>query len=109
MLNTVEEDQYFRGASTKAMEQFADPALLRDVATILIDCGLRPEECFRLRIENVAVGKLEVQKGKTENARRRIPMTPEWLRSSICVFLKRRAADGFFLRKQKVAILSLHL
>jgi hypothetical protein len=27
----------------------ADPFLLRDVATILIDCGLRPDECFRLR------------------------------------------------------------
>ena len=26
-----------------------DPYLLRDVATILLDCGIRPEECYRLR------------------------------------------------------------
>lgn len=37
---------------------------------------LRPEECFRLRIENVADGKLEIHFGKTESARRRIPMSP---------------------------------
>src|SRR5262249_18736025 len=38
-------------------------------------CRSRPEECFRLRAENVADGKLEIHFGKTENARRRIPMT----------------------------------
>ena len=27
----------------------ADPFLLRDVATVLLDCGLRPDECFRRR------------------------------------------------------------
>jgi len=74
-LTPAEETLYFRGASTRAMEQYADSALLRDVATILLDCGLRPEECFRLRAENVADGKLEIHFGKTENARRRIPMT----------------------------------
>lgn len=76
VLTAAEEEIYFGGASTQAMEQYADPALLRDVATILLDCGLRPEECFRLRPENVADGKLEIHFGKTENARRRIPMTP---------------------------------
>jgi integrase len=76
VLTPAEEDLYFRGASTKAMEQFMDAALLRDVATILLDCGLRPEEGFRLRPENVCKDMLEIQYGKTENARRRIPMTP---------------------------------
>jgi integrase len=57
------------------MEQYADSALLRDVATMLLDCGLRPEECFRLRAENVSDGKLEIHFGKTENACRSIPMT----------------------------------
>lgn len=76
VLMAHEEDLYFKGASTDAMAQYADAALLRDVATILIDCGLRPEECFRLRIENVTDGKLEIHYGKTDNARRRIPMTP---------------------------------
>lgn len=53
----------------------ADP-LLRDVATILLDCGLRPEECFRLKWGNVSGGNVEIQYGKTDNARRRIPIQP---------------------------------
>jgi integrase len=50
--------------------------LLRDLATILVDCGLRPEECFRLKRENIRDGAIEIQYGKTDNARRRIPMSP---------------------------------
>jgi integrase len=53
-----------------------DPYLLRDVTTILIDCGLRPEECFRLRWRNVRDGALHVPFGKTQNARRSVPLTP---------------------------------
>ena len=53
-----------------------DPFLLRDVTTVLIDCGLRPEECFRLRWEHVRDGAVHVPFGKTENARRTIPLTP---------------------------------
>jgi integrase len=49
--------------------------LLRDVATILLDCGLRPEECFRLKWENVRDGCIEIEYGKTDNARRRIPIS----------------------------------
>ena len=52
-----------------------DPFLLQDVAIILIDCALRPEECFRLRWEDVRDGALHVMFGKTANARRRIPLT----------------------------------
>jgi integrase len=52
-----------------------DPYLLRDVATVLLDCGLRPEECFRLRWQNVRDGNLNIPFGKTENARRTVPMT----------------------------------
>lgn len=76
VLTAAEEELYLKGASTEAMEGYADAALLRDVATILLDCGLRPEECFRLRRENVLDTKLEIHYGKTDNARRRIPMTP---------------------------------
>ena len=54
--------------------QEAQP-LLRDVVTILLDCGLRPEECFRLKWESMRDGNIEIQYGKTENARRRIPMS----------------------------------
>jgi integrase len=57
------------------------PEPLASIATILIESGLRPEECFRLRWENVRLlsgrnGALLVTHGKTAAARRVIPMTP---------------------------------
>jgi integrase len=53
-----------------------DAFLLRDVATILLDCALRPEECFRLRwAENVRDGAIEIHTGKGSGSRRRVPMT----------------------------------
>jgi len=52
-----------------------DPFLLRDGAIILLDCGIRPEECFRLRWENYQNGVIEITYGKTDNARRRIPLS----------------------------------
>src|SRR5206468_8681852 len=58
------------------MQRHSDPSLLHDVTSILLNCGLRPEECFRLRPENVRDGNIEIHYGKTDNARRRIPMTP---------------------------------
>ncbi|MGP8244569.1 MAG: hypothetical protein ACLQVN_08635, partial [Bryobacteraceae bacterium] len=76
VLTPEEELLYFRAASSKAMEQHRDPRLVADVGRILLGCALRPEECFRLRRENVVDGKLEIHFGKSENARRRIPMTP---------------------------------
>jgi integrase len=50
-----------------------DAYLLRDVSTILIDCGLRPEECHRLKWENVREGAIEIFIGKRKASRRRIP------------------------------------
>jgi integrase len=44
------------------------PPLLHDVAIVLIDCALRPEECFRLKPVHVQRGNLEIPWGKTENA-----------------------------------------
>jgi integrase len=52
-----------------------DPFLLRDVATVLLDCGLRPEECYRLRWEYVRDNAVHVPFGKTANARRSIPLS----------------------------------
>jgi len=52
-----------------------DSYRLRDVATILIDCGLRPEECFRLQWSSIRDGQIEIQYGKTDNARRHIPIS----------------------------------
>ncbi len=59
----------------------AAPELLASIATILIDTGMRPEECFRLCWESVTWvngrnGVLLVAHGKTAAARRVIPMTP---------------------------------
>jgi len=53
-----------------------DPFILRDATTLLIDCGLRPDECFRLRWEHVRDEAVHVPFGKTESARRTIPLTP---------------------------------
>ena len=53
-----------------------DPFLLRDLAALLIDCALRPEEAFRLRWSEVRDGAVHVAYGKTANARRRVPLTP---------------------------------
>jgi integrase len=55
--------------------------LLSDMATVLFDTGLRPEECYRLVWDaltwvNGRNGTLLVTHGKTAAARRVIPMTP---------------------------------
>jgi integrase len=54
---------------------------LCSIATILVDSGLRPEECFRSQWENIWFasgrhGVLLVPFGKTQAARRAIPLTP---------------------------------
>lgn len=54
----------------------SDPFLLRDVMTVLFDGALRPEECFRLRWEDIRDGCLNVLYGKTANARRSVPVSP---------------------------------
>jgi integrase len=57
-----------------------DAYLLRDVTTILADCALRPEECFRLRwAENIRDGAIEIHTGKGKGSRRRVPASPRVL------------------------------
>ncbi len=68
-----------------------DPYLLRDVTSILIDCALRPEECFRLRWQSVRDGALHISFGKTGNARRTVPLTN---RASILLEMRRSACHG---------------
>ena len=54
-----------------------DPYLLRDATTILIDCALRPEECFRLRWQNLRDGALHVSFGEDrERAKERAAHDP---------------------------------
>jgi integrase len=63
--------------------------LLRDVATLIIETGMRPEEVFSIRNENVHLEcrYLFVPKGKTKFARRNVPLTDEAVE-----VLKRRMA-----------------
>jgi integrase len=50
---------------------------LQEVATLMIECGCRPDEIYRLRKQDVDLDRdmLMIQMGKTNAARRRIPLT----------------------------------
>src|SRR5262249_43148107 len=68
---TREEEALYLGAA---------PVLLAEVATVLADTGLRPDECYRLQWQEITWtngrnGTLLVAHGKTVAARRVIPMT----------------------------------
>jgi integrase len=59
-----------RGQEPKKPDAF----LLRDVVTVLTDCGLRPEECFRLTWQDsIREEAIEIHTGKGRGSRRRIP------------------------------------
>jgi integrase len=70
--------------------------LLRDVATLILDTGMRPEEVFTICKENVYLLKryLFVPIGKTRYARRNVPLT-----EGVVELLKRRLAkaEGLYL------------
>lgn len=71
VLSATEEAKYLAVA----------PEPLVYIATVLVDSGLRPEECLRLRWENVffdrgRYGLLFNPYGKTKAARRVVPMSP---------------------------------
>ncbi len=51
------------------------PPLLRDLATILIDCGFRPEEAYGLKWSYIRNGNIQNYEGKTARARRSVPAT----------------------------------
>ncbi len=64
-----EQGRYFRAAVLR----------LREVATLILNTGMRPEEVYRLKREDVhlAEGYLRVPFGKTRAARRTIPLNRE--------------------------------
>jgi integrase len=71
VLTPAEETKYLAAA----------PEPLCSIATVLIDTGMRPEECFRLRWESITwangrYGSLLVTHGKTAAARRMLPVSP---------------------------------
>ena len=55
----------------------AAPPLLRDVALLILETGMRPEEVFRTKRENVHLDRryVFVPIGKTRFARRNVPLT----------------------------------
>jgi len=73
---------------------------LKDIAQTILDTGLRPEEVFRLRIENVDFVARTIFNpfGKTKAARRKVTMTAD-----VFELLKRRAqkAEGPYVFPSK--------
>jgi integrase len=70
VLTPAEQAQYLEAAAP----------LLHTIAVVLVESGLRPEECYRLRWEHLSFstgkyGTILVTHGKTKSARRLIPMT----------------------------------
>lgn len=70
VISPDEEAKYLAGAQE----------MLASVATLLVDTGMRPDECYRLSWENITFangrnGTLLITHGKTPAARRMLPMT----------------------------------
>lgn len=72
-----------------------DAFLLRDVALILADSALRPDECHRLTPENIRDGAICVFKGKTKAAKRRIPIMTERLKAALDMRIAVTAPGGW--------------
>ena len=72
-----------------------DAFLLRDVALILSDSALRPDECHRLTPENIRDGAICIFKGKTKAAKRRIPIMTERLKAALDMRLAVTAPGGW--------------
>lgn len=77
------ENHRERVISPKEEQKYLEKAapLLHDVATVLLDTGMRPEECHHLTWENLnweggRHGTIMITRGKTKAARRLLPMTP---------------------------------
>ena len=66
VLSFAEESRYLTAANER----------LREVATLILSTGMRPEEVYRLRREDVhlAEGYVHIPYGKTRAARRNIPL-----------------------------------
>jgi integrase len=96
-----EEDVYLSSA----------PPLLFDLAIVLADTGMRPDEAYRLRWEHVSWdtarhGTARVTHGKTPAARRMLPLTREpeafWRCAGNAPSVPQR--DGCFLLQRRAAI-----
>ncbi len=65
VVSTDEEKLYLKAA----------PVMLKDIATIMIDCGFRPDEIYKLEWSFIRNGNVQNYRGKTPTARRdRFPL-----------------------------------
>jgi integrase len=92
-----EHNEQTRVLSYEEQERYLAVAtpMLRDVATLMLETGMRPEEVYRIRRENVQLeqGFLGIPYGKTKAARRRVPLTASAQR----VLGRRMASDEDYL------------
>jgi integrase len=86
--------QGIRATKRNEQPQKSDAFLLRDVTTTLIDCGLRPEEVFRLKPENIRDGAIWIFRGKRKGSRRRVRMT-ERVRNMLDMRLSLHSDNGW--------------
>jgi integrase len=61
----------------------------------MLDAALRPDECYRLKPENVRDGAICIFDGKTKAARRRIPIMTERLRGALEMRLAQTAPGAW--------------
>jgi integrase len=52
-----------------------DAYLLLHIATVLLECGLRPDECYRLKWDQIQDEAIIIHDGKGKGSRRRVPCT----------------------------------
>jgi integrase len=99
----AENDEQMRVLSLDEQQKYLSAASqpLKDVAVLMLETEMRPEEIHRIRRENVrlAQGYLLIPDGKTEATRRRVPLT-----SSAAAILKVRidSAKGAFIFPHEV-------
>lgn len=81
VVSVQEELAYLREASQP----------LRDIAAVILQTGMRPEEVFRMDVRNLDFARRTIFNpfGKTKAAKRTIPMTSE-----VCEVLRRRSAQA---------------
>lgn len=79
---TFEEQRRYLGEASQP---------LHDIAEIMLDTGMRPDEVFRITIENIDFNQQTIFNpfGKTQAARRTIPMTDD-----VSSILKRRVKEA---------------
>ena len=106
VVSPAEESRYLAAA----------PALLNSIAIVLIDTGMRPEECYRLEWDYVTwingrYGSMLVTHGKTKTARRMLPMTQKCGKFSRLVgrLLGVQQRAGYGMLPQRADTLNLRL